>query len=98
MSALELKREQYGDNTILQVTTGSGKVRAAYGSAISKGCFRKRRCLRDTDKRTALLPELAFVEQIKELVPSESYLKMLRKFIAFFNRNLEDNITERIQE
>jgi len=35
--------------------------------------------------------ELAFINQIKSLVPSESYLKFLKFFIRFFNRNLEAN-------
>jgi len=35
--------------------------------------------------------ELAFINQIKSLVPSESYLKFLKYFIRLFNRNLEAN-------
>lgn len=38
--------------------------------------------------------ESAFVEQIRELVPSEGYLKFLRYFIAWFNRNLDKHITD----
>lgn len=38
--------------------------------------------------------ETSFVEQIRELVPSDSYLKILKYFIAFFNRNLDTSIPE----
>ena len=36
--------------------------------------------------------ETSFVEQIRELVPSDAYLKFLKYFIAFFNRNLDKHI------
>jgi isopenicillin-N N-acyltransferase-like protein len=38
--------------------------------------------------------ESSFVEQIRELVPSDAYLKVLKYFIAFFNRNLDTSIPE----
>lgn len=38
--------------------------------------------------------ETSFVEQIKELVPSDGYLKLLKYFTAFFNRNLDKHITD----
>lgn len=38
--------------------------------------------------------ETSFVEQIRELVPSDAYLKILKYFIAFFNRNLDTSIPE----
>ncbi len=44
-------------------------------------------------KELLYFQESAFVEQIKELVPSASYLKFLRYFIAWFNRNLDKNVT-----
>lgn len=36
--------------------------------------------------------ETAFVEQIRELVPSDNYLKILKYFIAFFNRDLDKRV------
>jgi predicted choloylglycine hydrolase len=42
--------------------------------------------------------EKAFIDQIKRMIPSEFYLKFLRIFIAFFNRNLATNIPEELKE
>jgi isopenicillin-N N-acyltransferase-like protein len=42
--------------------------------------------------------ETSFVEQIRELIPSDNYLKVLKYFIAFFNRNLDNNIPEEYKE
>jgi len=36
--------------------------------------------------------EIAFVNQINKMIPSRSYLNFLKYFIAFFNRNLDNNI------
>lgn len=38
--------------------------------------------------------EKVFVDQIREIIPSERYLKFLRFFIVLFNRNLGENIPE----
>lgn len=38
--------------------------------------------------------EKVFVDQIKEIIPSESYLKFLRVFTVVFNRNLGEYIPE----
>ena len=39
-----------------------------------------------------------FTDQIKKMIPSQSYLKFLRYFVGFFNRNLADNIAEENKE
>lgn len=38
--------------------------------------------------------ESVFIDQIKTMIPSDSYLKFLRFFIVLFNRNLGENIPE----
>lgn len=38
--------------------------------------------------------EDAFISQIRELIPSDGYLKILRRFLQFFNRHIADHITE----
>jgi len=42
--------------------------------------------------------ETAFVEQIQKLVPSPGYLKFLKYFTAWFNRNLDKNITDEYKQ
>ena len=42
--------------------------------------------------------EKVFVDQIREIVPSDSYLKFLRFFIVLFNRNLGKNVTEEFRD
>lgn len=42
--------------------------------------------------------EKVFVDQIKEIIPSDSYLKFLRFFIILFNRNLGENIQEEYRD
>lgn len=41
--------------------------------------------------------EHAFVDQIKKIVPSETYLTFLKYFVAWFNRNLEHHIPVQYQ-
>ena len=38
--------------------------------------------------------EKVFVDQIREIIPSDSYLKFLRFFIVLFNRHLGENVLE----
>jgi predicted choloylglycine hydrolase len=42
--------------------------------------------------------EKVFVDQIKEMIPSESYLKFLRFFLQIFNRNLGENVIPEYRE
>ncbi|MEI7596288.1 MAG: C45 family peptidase [Bacteroidota bacterium] len=43
-------------------------------------------------KELVKFQEVAFIESLKKMVPSESYLKFLKYFIAWFNRNIDDYI------
>ena len=45
-----------------------------------------------------LYQEKVFVDQIREIVPSDSYLKFLRFFIVLFNRNLGENVLEEYRD
>lgn len=50
-------------------------------------------------KDLAEYQETVFINQINELVPSENYLKFLKYFVAYFNRNLPEHIpVEYLQE
>lgn len=42
--------------------------------------------------------EVAFVEQIHQLIPSDSYLKFLGFFTRIFNRDLAENVTPEYQQ
>ena len=42
--------------------------------------------------------EKVFVDQIREVVPSDSYLKFLRFFIVLFNRHLGENVLEEYRD
>lgn len=42
--------------------------------------------------------EKVFIDQIREIIPSDNYLKFLRFFIVLFNRNLGKNIPEEYRE
>lgn len=41
--------------------------------------------------------ENAFINQIKVMIPSESYLKFLKNFLAFFNRNIDKHVIPEYQ-
>jgi isopenicillin-N N-acyltransferase like protein len=41
--------------------------------------------------------EVVFTEQINRLVPSNFYLNVLKYFVGWFNRNLQENVTEEYQ-
>lgn len=45
-------------------------------------------------KELAELQETVFINQIKELIPSEKYLNFLKYFVAYFNRNMPEHISE----
>ena len=42
--------------------------------------------------------EKVFVDQIREIIPSDSYLKFLRFFIVLFNRHLGENVLEEYRD
>jgi len=48
-------------------------------------------------KELAEQQEVAFINQIQELVPSRSYLNFLKYFVAYFNRNLDEYVTAEYQ-
>jgi isopenicillin-N N-acyltransferase like protein len=44
------------------------------------------------NKELISIQENAFIDRIKEIIPSESYLKFLKVAIAWFNKNLDDYV------
>ncbi len=49
-------------------------------------------------KELAEQQEIAFIKQIKTIIPSDFYLNFLKYFVAYFNRNLTKNITDEYQQ
>jgi isopenicillin-N N-acyltransferase-like protein len=49
-------------------------------------------------KPLAEYQETVFINQIKELIPSENYLNFLKYFVAYFNRKMPEHITKEYQE
>lgn len=49
-------------------------------------------------KDLAEMQETVFLNQIKELVPSEKYLNFLKYFVAYFNRNMPEHISKEYQD
>lgn len=49
-------------------------------------------------KELAEYQETVFIRQIQELVPSEKYLHFLKYFVAYFNRNMPDHISDEYKE
>lgn len=52
----------------------------------------------DLTQELNFFQEKAFVSQIRRIIPSETVLNKLKYFIGFFNRNLEDYITEEYKQ
>lgn len=42
--------------------------------------------------------EIAFTDQIKQMIPSDGYLKFLKYIIGFINRDLPDHVTEEYKQ
>ena len=49
-------------------------------------------------KELIKIQEDAFVEQINELVPSSTWLKFLKYFIAWFNRDIDEHVIKEYQQ
>lgn len=83
---------QYGDNYLRRSAAGFWEL-SVRGNAMERGVAAGR-----------LMPELlyyqekVFVDQIRELIPSDSYLRFLRFLLVMFNRHLADYIPEEYRE
>lgn len=49
-------------------------------------------------KELGEIQEIAFIDQIRLLIPSDAYLNFLKFFVAYFNRHLPDHITKEYQQ
>jgi hypothetical protein len=78
----------YGHNWLRKSESG------LWEAYIEGGPFERGVAFGRLTKELLYYQETSFVEQIRELVPSDAYLKVLKYFIAFFNRNLDTSIPE----
>lgn len=82
----------YGPNMLRQSESGLWELYVE-GDAFERG-----EAIGKLSSDLLYFQERAFVEQIREIVPSENYLKFLRYFIAIFNRNLGENVPEEYRD
>ncbi|NDV65506.1 choloylglycine hydrolase [Bacteroides sp. 224] len=79
---------QYGPNKLRQSESGLWELYVE-GDAFERG-----EAIGHLSEDLLYYQEKVFVDQIRELIPSDNYLKFLRFFIAIFNRNLGENVIE----
>lgn len=65
---------------------------------VSGNAFRRGEAIGKLSSDLLYYQEKVFVDQIRKIVPSDSYLKFLRFFIVIFNRNLGKNVPEEFRD
>lgn len=98
-SALQLQRKQLDNNCYTIGNNWFRKSRSGLYELYVEGKPFERGVI--YGKLTAELvkrQEDNFTEQIRKMIPSESYLKFLKYFIGFFNRNLADHVPTEFQK
>lgn len=99
-SALEIPRTQIGDT---YYSIGNNKLQknefGLWEMYVEGNAFERGAAFGRLNKELIFDQEKAFIEQIKILVPNESYLKTLKYGLAFFNRGMDKYIPkEYLQE
>ncbi len=94
-SALQLEREKAGDNFYRIGNNWLRKTRNGLWEEYIEGePFERGVITGKLEKELLYTQEEAFVEQIHNLIPSDSYLKFLSLFTRVFNRHLDENFPE----
>jgi tetratricopeptide (TPR) repeat protein len=94
-SALEVERTLAGDNTYIFGNNWLRKSESGLWEMYIEGDpFERGVAFGKLTKELLLYQETSFFEQIRELVPSDGYLRFLKYFLAWFNRNLDKNIPD----
>jgi hypothetical protein len=95
LSALDIKRQQFGENTYFVGNSWLRKSESGLWEMYIEGePFDRGVAFGKLTSELLTYQESVFVGQIKKLVPSPGYLKFLKYFTAWFDRNLDKNITE----
>lgn len=79
---------QWGDSYLRQSESGLWELKVS-GEAFDRGV-----AIGKLTDSLLYFQEKVFVDQIQEMIPSDSYLKLLRFFIIIFNRNIGEHVTE----
>lgn len=98
-SAIQLQRQQQdgslytiGDNWITQNSYGLSEMYVS-GSPYELGVKNGK-----LSREQIVAQEVAFTDQIKQLVPSEWWRNMLKYFIGLLNRDLPDHVTDEYKQ
>lgn len=83
---------KYGPNMLRKTSNGLWELHVE-GNAFERG-----EAIGKLSKDLLIYQEKVFVDQIREIIPSDNYLRFLRFFIALFNRNLGENVPEEYRE
>lgn len=83
---------QYAGNYLRQSQSGLWELKVG-GNAYERG-----EAIGKLSPDLLYYQEKVFVDQIREIVPSDGYLKFLRFFIVLFNRNLGKNVPEEFRD
>lgn len=95
LSSTETEREKFGENTYFVGNNWLRKSESGLWEMYIEGDpFERGVAFGKLTKELLFYQEAAFIEQIQELVPSKGYLKFLKYFTAWFNRNLDKNIPD----
>jgi hypothetical protein len=99
MSSLSIKRIDCGNNTYTYGNNWLRKSESGLWEAYIQGKpFERGVAFGQLTRELLYYQETTFIEQIRELIPSDSYLRVLKYFIAFFNRNLDKNIPDEYKD
>lgn len=95
LSVLQKERRQFGDDTYIIGNSWLRKSESGLWECYLEGeSFERGAVFGMLTQELLYYQESVFIDQIRELVPSDFYLKVLKHFIAFFNRNLENHIID----
>jgi isopenicillin-N N-acyltransferase like protein len=97
-SSLRTRRIVYGNGTYVLGNNWLRKSESGLWEAYIEGKpFERGVAFGRLTRELLYYQEATFVDRIREIVPSAAYLKVLKYFIAFFNRNLDKNIPREYQ-
>lgn len=98
-SALEWKREQFDSNFFVVKSNFLRKNEHQIWEVYIEGnAFERGAAYGNLTQELLYTQEVAFVAQLKKMIPSESYIRFLKYGILWFNRDLDDYVPLEYQE